>query len=73
MTISMGPRSSSPPAMLNALAVTGKKIAEVKLVSSGAGAAALACLDLLVALGMPVANITVTDIAGAWSMRAAPS
>jgi malate dehydrogenase (oxaloacetate-decarboxylating)(NADP+) len=51
-------------AMLNGLAVTGKKIAEVKLVSSGAGAAALACLDLLVALGMPVANITVTDIVG---------
>ncbi len=51
-------------AMLNGLAVTGKKITEVKLVSSGAGAAALACLDLLVALGMPIGNITVTDIVG---------
>ena len=51
-------------AILNGLKVVGKDLAEVKLVASGAGAAALACLDLLVKLGMPVANITVTDIKG---------
>src|SRR5687768_16186310 len=46
-------------AMLNGLQVVGKKIDQVKLVASGAGAAALACLDLLVDLGMKVENITV--------------
>ncbi|HEV7371836.1 NADP-dependent malic enzyme [Arenibaculum sp.] len=51
-------------AVTNALRLTGKRIDEVRLVTSGAGAAALACLDLLVDLGMPVGNITVTDIAG---------
>ena len=50
--------------MLNGLRVVGKKLAKVKLVASGAGAAALACLDLLVDLGLPIANITVTDIDG---------
>src|SRR3954468_15941200 len=51
-------------AVLNALKVTGKKITEVKLVTSGAGAAALACLGLLVKLGVPRENIWVTDLAG---------
>jgi malate dehydrogenase (oxaloacetate-decarboxylating)(NADP+) len=51
-------------AIINALRLVGKRIEEVRLVTSGAGAAALACLDLLVDLGMPVENITVTDIAG---------
>ncbi|MBM3571937.1 MAG: NADP-dependent malic enzyme, partial [Alphaproteobacteria bacterium] len=51
-------------AILNGLRVVGKKIDRVKLVTSGAGAAALACLDLLVDLGLPIDNITVTDIAG---------
>ncbi|WP_274584264.1 NADP-dependent malic enzyme [Neisseria leonii] len=51
-------------AVLNALRVTGKKIEEVKLVCSGAGAAAIACLDLLVALGMQRENITVCDSKG---------
>jgi len=50
--------------VLNGLKVVGKELAQVKLVASGAGAAALACLDLLVKMGMPVANITVTDIKG---------
>ena len=50
--------------VLNALKVSGKKIDEVKLVTSGAGAAALACLGLLVKLGMPRENIWVTDLAG---------
>ena len=51
-------------AILNALKVVGKKVEEVKLVTSGAGAAALACLDLLVDLGVRRENIWVTDIAG---------
>ncbi len=51
-------------AVLNGLDLVGKKIEEVKLVTSGAGAAALACLDLLVALGVKHENIWVTDIEG---------
>jgi malate dehydrogenase (oxaloacetate-decarboxylating)(NADP+) len=51
-------------ALLNGLNVVGKKIDEVKLVTSGAGAAALACLNLLVKLGLPRKNIFVTDLAG---------
>jgi malate dehydrogenase (oxaloacetate-decarboxylating)(NADP+) len=51
-------------ALLNGLKVVGKKIDEVKLVTSGAGAAALACLNLLVKLGLPKKNIFVTDLAG---------
>ncbi|HWJ93273.1 MAG TPA: NADP-dependent malic enzyme, partial [Telluria sp.] len=51
-------------AILNGLKVVGKKIEECKLVVSGAGAAALACLDLLVDLGFPIENIWVTDLAG---------
>ena len=51
-------------ALLNGLKVTGKNIREVKLVASGAGAAALACLGLLVKLGLPRENIWVTDLAG---------
>jgi malate dehydrogenase (oxaloacetate-decarboxylating)(NADP+) len=51
-------------AIINGLKVVGKHIREVKLVTSGAGAAALACLDLLVDLGLPLDNIFVTDLAG---------
>ncbi|MFN5543514.1 MAG: NADP-dependent malic enzyme [Betaproteobacteria bacterium] len=51
-------------AIVNGLKVVGKDISGVKLVASGAGAAALACLDMLVALGMKMSNIWVTDIAG---------
>ncbi|HEY8607369.1 MAG TPA: NADP-dependent malic enzyme [Noviherbaspirillum sp.] len=51
-------------AILNGLKVVGKKIDECKLVVSGAGAAALACLDLIVDLGFPIKNIYVTDLAG---------
>ena len=51
-------------AILNALKVIGKDIQQCKLVVSGAGAAALACLDLIVDLGFPLANIFVTDLAG---------
>ncbi|MDE2297323.1 MAG: NADP-dependent malic enzyme, partial [Burkholderiales bacterium] len=51
-------------AFLNGLKVGGKDIRRVKLVASGAGAAALACLGLLVKLGLPRENIWVTDLAG---------
>ncbi|MCL4182691.1 MAG: NADP-dependent malic enzyme, partial [Burkholderiaceae bacterium] len=51
-------------ALLNGLKIVGKDIGTIKLVCSGAGAAALACLDLLVDLGLPLANIWVADIAG---------
>ena len=51
-------------AMLNGLKVVGKDLAKVKLVVSGAGAAALACLELIVKMGLPRENITVTDIKG---------
>ncbi len=51
-------------AVLNGLKVVGKDIGKVKLVCSGAGAAALSCLDLLVGLGLSVDNITVADIKG---------
>ncbi|MDQ7989752.1 MAG: NADP-dependent malic enzyme [Candidatus Dactylopiibacterium sp.] len=51
-------------AILNGLHLLGKSLDKVKLVTSGAGAAALACLDLLEKLGIPVENIWVTDIKG---------
>ena len=51
-------------AFLNGLQVVGKQIDQVKVVVSGAGAAALACLDLMVDLGLPLRNIWVSDIEG---------
>jgi malate dehydrogenase (oxaloacetate-decarboxylating)(NADP+) len=51
-------------AILNALKVANKDPKKIKLVTSGAGAAALACLKLLVKLGIPRENIFVTDLAG---------
>src|SRR6476661_1396212 len=51
-------------AILNGLKVVGKNLRECKMVVSGAGAAALACLDLMVDLGFPIENIWVTDLAG---------
>ncbi len=51
-------------ALVNGLQVVGKKIDEIKVVVSGAGAAALACLDLLLDLGLPRKHIWVTDIEG---------
>ena len=51
-------------AITNALHLVGKRIEDVRLVTSGAGAAALACLDLLVALGLKRENIIATDILG---------
>jgi len=51
-------------AMVNALKVVNKDIAKVKLVTSGAGAAALACLNLLLKVGLKRENVFATDIAG---------
>src|SRR5689334_21919683 len=51
-------------AALNGLAVVGKRLNEVKLAVSGAGAAALACVELLVDIGLPKKNIWLTDLAG---------
>ncbi|ABO56384.1 NADP-dependent malic enzyme [Burkholderia vietnamiensis] len=51
-------------AFINGLKVVGKSISDVKVVTSGAGAAALACLDLLVDLGLPIENVWATDIEG---------
>lgn len=51
-------------AVINALHIVGKDISKVKLVTSGAGAAGMACLDLLVALGMNIDNIIVSDANG---------
>jgi len=51
-------------AVVNGLRVVGKELSEVKLVASGAGAAALACLDLLVSMGLPREHVTVCDRSG---------
>jgi len=51
-------------AVLNAMRVQGKKIGEVKIVTSGAGAAALSCVNILVSLGAKPENITMTDKEG---------
>lgn len=51
-------------AMLNALLITGKKIEEIKVVCSGAGAAAISCLDIICALGVDKNNILVSDSRG---------
>jgi malate dehydrogenase (oxaloacetate-decarboxylating)(NADP+) len=51
-------------AFLNGLQVVGKEVDKVKVVVSGAGAAALSCLDLMVDLGLPLENIWVSDIEG---------
>ncbi|WP_232492936.1 NADP-dependent malic enzyme [Novosphingobium kaempferiae] len=48
-------------AVRNALVLQGRTLADAKLVTSGAGAAALACVDLLVSMGLPVDNVTLTD------------
>jgi malate dehydrogenase (oxaloacetate-decarboxylating)(NADP+) len=62
----------SSAALLNALKVVGKDIGSVKLVASGAGAAAIACLDMMVSLGVRRENIFVTDSKGViWQGREA--
>ena len=51
-------------AVLNGLKIVGKQIAEVQVVASGAGAASIACLDLLVSLGLPKENVVLVDSKG---------
>ena len=51
-------------AVRNGLVLQGKSLGDVRLVTSGAGAAALACVDLLVSMGLRPENVTLTDIAG---------
>ena len=51
-------------AVINALEITGRKIEDMRLTASGAGAAGMACLDLLVSLGLPVENVIVCDRGG---------
>jgi malate dehydrogenase (oxaloacetate-decarboxylating)(NADP+) len=51
-------------AVVNWLRITGRTLQDIRLVASGAGAAALTCLDLLVSMGLPVENVAVTDIVG---------
>ena len=51
-------------AVTNGLVLQGKTLADIKVVTSGAGAAALACIDLLVTMGLKVENVFLTDIEG---------
>ena len=50
--------------LINALDLTGRRIADAKVVVNGAGAAGIACLDLMVAMGLPRANIILCDTKG---------
>ncbi len=62
----------SSAALINALKVVGKEIGAIKLAASGAGAAAIACLDMMVSLGVKQENIFVTDSKGViWQGREA--
>ncbi|OYU73022.1 MAG: NADP-dependent malic enzyme, partial [Burkholderiales bacterium PBB5] len=54
----------SSAALINALELVGKPIGQIKLVASGAGAAAIACLDLMVSLGVAIGHIYVCDSKG---------
>ncbi|CAK7192796.1 NADP-dependent malic enzyme [Commensalibacter sp. Nvir] len=57
-------------ALINALRIQNKKIENIRLVTSGAGAAALACVDLMVSLGLKIDNVTLTDVDGVvWKGR----
>ena len=51
-------------ALVNGLKLQEKRLSDVRLVTSGAGAAALACVDLLVSMGLRIENVTLTDIKG---------
>ena len=51
-------------AIRNGLQLQGKRLDQIRLVTSGAGAAALACVDLLVTMGLPAENVTLTDVKG---------
>jgi malate dehydrogenase (oxaloacetate-decarboxylating)(NADP+) len=59
-----GTAISVAAAVRNGLMLQGKRLSDVRLVTSGAGAAALACVDLLVAMGLRAENVILTDIQG---------
>src|SRR5690606_21509825 len=59
-----GTATVASAALLNGLEIAGKSLADVQLVCSGAGAAAIACLDLLLTLGLQRDNIVLTDSRG---------
>ncbi|AGY91066.1 malic enzyme [Spiribacter curvatus] len=59
-----GTAITAAAAIYNGLRLVGKRFEDIKLVTSGAGAAAVACLDLLVSMGLDPANIVVTDRQG---------
>ena len=63
-TTSTAPPSPSPPRCATACCCRSKSLSDARLVTSGAGAAALACVDLLVAMGLRPENVTLTDING---------
>ncbi|HEX2527776.1 MAG TPA: NADP-dependent malic enzyme [Geminicoccus sp.] len=50
--------------LINALDITGRQIADIKLVVNGAGSAGIACVDLLRSMGLPAANVTLCDTKG---------
>ena len=56
-------------AVRNGLVLQGKALVDARLVTSGAGAAALACVDLLVSMGLRPENVTLTDIDGVVGTR----
>jgi len=62
----------SAAAVLNGLRVVGKEIGQVKLVCSGAGAAAIACVELMIALGLRRDNVWMTDSKGVISKKRLP-
>jgi malate dehydrogenase (oxaloacetate-decarboxylating)(NADP+) len=57
--------------LINALAITGRDLKSIKLVCNGAGAAAIACIELIKSMGVPHQNVILADSKG-WSTRAAP-
>ena len=64
MTTSTARRSSPTAGVINALHLTGRKIADIKVVVNGAGAAGIACLELLKAMGLPHGNAILCDSKG---------
>ena len=54
----------SGAALLNGAEITGRKLADLKLVVSGAGASAIACVDFYVSLGVSLENVTMVDSIG---------
>lgn len=60
-------------AVNNALLLQGKRLADIKLVTSGAGAAAVACVRLLISMGLKRSNVTLTDLEGVVRLGRVPA